>query len=189
MFDSFRNRAEAVSAEVHRVRDAPAALELVLGLLERERVADAPGARAVWCEGSILRGLDRPALVARVPGLSFEVTTERAADSRVGVTEFEWALADTGSIVQDATDPRLRLASALTETHVALVRTAAVLPDLAALIGRVDPRRVPYLTCITGPSRTADIERVLTIGVHGPRRLVVVAVDEPARGRGADEEA
>jgi L-lactate dehydrogenase complex protein LldG len=38
-----------------------------------------------------------------------------------------------------------------------------------------------YLACVTGPSRTADIERVLTIGVHGPRRLLIVAVDGPGQ--------
>jgi L-lactate dehydrogenase complex protein LldG len=39
---------------------------------------------------------------------------------------------------------------------------------------RFDPARVPFLALVTGPSRTADIERVLTIGVHGPRRLIIV---------------
>ena len=177
MFDRFKARAEAVSAEVHRAPDAGTALELVMALLEQERVADAPGARAVWCAGRILGDLDRPALAARVPGLSFEVTRERAAESKVGVSEFEWALADTGTLVQDATEPRLRLASMLPETHVALVQSDAVLPDLASLLLAVDPRRMRYLACVTGPSRTADIERVLTIGVHGPRRLVVIGVD------------
>ena len=177
MFELFRSKAEAVSAVVHRASTAPAALELVLGVLEREQVRDEPGARAVWCEGPILGRLDRDALSGRVPGLSFEVTRGRAADSRVGVTEFDWALADTGTLAQDATDPRLRLASSLTETHVALVRTGAILPDLASLLARIDPRRMRYVACVTGPSRTADIERVLTIGVHGPKKLVVIAVD------------
>jgi hypothetical protein len=47
MFDRFKARAEAVSAEVHRVPDAGAAVDFVLALLEQERVADAPGARGV----------------------------------------------------------------------------------------------------------------------------------------------
>lgn len=188
MFESFRARAEAVSAEVHRVESAAEALEFVVSLLGREGVGDAPGARAVWCEGAILRGLDPRALTARVPGLSFDVTRDRAADARVGVTEFDWALADTGTLAQDATDPRLRLASTLPETHVALVRTAGLLPDLAALLEQVDPVRMRYVACVTGPSRTADIERVLTIGVHGPKKLVIVAVDGPPQPPPAQRE-
>jgi L-lactate dehydrogenase complex protein LldG len=178
VLDLFKAKAEAVSAEVLRVSSPAAAVDAVVGVLEREHVVDAPGGRAVWCEGPILQGLlDRDTLARRFPGLSFEVTRERAAGSRVGVSEFDWALAATGTIAQDATDPRLRLVSMLTETHVALVRTASLLPDMECLLARVDPRRVRYLACVTGPSRTADIERVLTIGVHGPRKLVVVLVD------------
>jgi L-lactate dehydrogenase complex protein LldG len=59
------------------------------------------------------------------------------------------------------------------------VPTASLLPDLAAVLARVDPRTSTYLAFITGPSRTADIERVLTIGVHGPGRLIIVFVDDP----------
>jgi L-lactate dehydrogenase complex protein LldG len=177
VLDLFQARASAVSAEIIRVPSPAAALESVLGVLDAEHVADAPGARAGWCEGQILQGLlDRGALARRVPGLTFDVSRAAAAESRVGVTEFDWALAATGTLAQDATDPRLRVASMLPPTHVALVRQAALLPDLGALLARVDPRRIPYLALVTGPSRTADIERVLTIGVHGPKRLVIVVV-------------
>jgi L-lactate dehydrogenase complex protein LldG len=178
MFEQFKAKAQAVSAEVYRASGTAEALKWVGTVLDREGVADAPGARAVWCEGPILAGADREALRRTFPGLSFEVTRERAEGSRVGVTEFDWALADTGTLAHDATDPRVRLASTLPETHVALVRTRDILPDFAALLGRVDPRRMRYVACVTGPSRTADIERVLTIGVHGPKKLVVVAVDD-----------
>ena len=178
MFDTFRTKAQAVSAEVHRVPAGAQALDLVLAVLGREGVGDAPGERAVWCEGPILGSLlDRDALVRRFPGLSFDVTRDRASESRVGVSEFDWALAATGTIAQDATDPRLRLASMLPEVHVALFRTSRLLPDLDTLLEQVDPGKARYLACVTGPSRTADIERVLTIGVHGPRKLVVIAVD------------
>lgn len=176
MFDVFKAKAEAVSAEVFRRPTAAAALELVLAIVEREG-ADAAGARAVWREGAILGRPSREAL-ARVPGLSFDVSRENARQSRVGVTEFDWAIADTGTLVQDATDPGARLASTLVDTHVAVVRSSALVPDLATLLAQVDPRRMRYLAFVTGPSRTADIERVLTIGVHGPKRLVIVAVDQ-----------
>ncbi len=184
MFDLFRAKAEAVGAEVLRAPTPAAALDAVVGLLEREQVADAPGARAVWCEGTVLQGiLDPGALARRLAGLSFDVTRERAAESRVGVSEFDWGLAATGTLAQDASDPRLRLVSMLPEVHVALVRTASLVPDLECLLARVDPRRMRYLACVTGPSRTADIERVLTIGVHGPRKLAIVAVDGAPRER------
>jgi L-lactate dehydrogenase complex protein LldG len=177
MFDLFKARAEAVSAEVLRCATAAAALEVVFSVLRREGSAHPGGARAVWHAGPIL---GRPAAerASTVPGLSFDVTRENTRESRVGVTEFDWAIADTGTLVQDATAPGARLASTLVETHVAVVRTASLVPDLATLLAEVDPRRMRYLAFVTGPSRTADIERVLTIGVHGPKKLVIVAVDQ-----------
>ena len=182
MYEMFRARAEAVSAEVHRVGGPGEALRFVEELLRKEGVAEAPGARAVWAAGPLAADLDRARLAERVPGLTFDVTREAAAASRVGVSEMEWGLADTGTVVQDATDPALRLVSTLPEIHVALLPSSRILPGLADVVSRLDPGRAPYISFITGPSRTADIERVLTIGAHGPVRLVVVIHD----GAGAE---
>jgi L-lactate dehydrogenase complex protein LldG len=94
----------------------------------------------------------------------------------------EWGLADTGTVVQDATDPALRLVSTLPEIHIALLSANRILPSLADALPKLDPGRSPYISFITGPSRTADIERVLTIGAHGPVRLVVVVHGPDAAG-------
>jgi len=80
--------------------------------------------------------------------------------------------------VQDQTEAQQRLASSLPVIHVALLGTERILSDKAALLTRIDPKKSRFIAFITGPSRTADIERVLTIGVHGPKRLIVLAVDE-----------
>jgi L-lactate dehydrogenase complex protein LldG len=90
----------------------------------------------------------------------------------------EWALADTGSLAQNSTAIAQRLVSSLPTIHIALVPTSGILPDMPSLLARVNPKECAYLSMITGPSRTADIERVLTIGVHGPERLVIIFVDD-----------
>jgi L-lactate dehydrogenase complex protein LldG len=175
MFELFKAKAEAVSAQVHRFPTTAEAVAFVTATLRDEGVADEPSRYAVWADGPFRRAAGA---ATRLPGVKLEVTRELAARSKVGVSEFDWAIADTGTLAQDATDVARRLVSTLTETHVAIVRTGSLVPDLAALVSRLDPRRMRYVACVTGASRTADIERVLTIGVHGPGKLIIVAVDE-----------
>jgi L-lactate dehydrogenase complex protein LldG len=119
-------------------------------------------------------------LSRKAPGLSFAVNRQTAANALIGISQMDWALADTGSLVADQTAVEQRLASSLPSIHVAVIGTDRILPDKAAVFTRITPATSKYLAFITGPSRTADIERVLTIGVHGPKRLVIVFIDEPA---------
>ena len=181
MYDLFKTRAEAVSAEVFRFATKDAALASLIEFLQREGMADTPQTTALWAECSFLDGMDRNALEG-IAGLKFDVTREAAAEARFGINQMEWALADTGSLAQNSTAIEQRLVSSLSTIHIALVPTSGILPDMPALLSRVQPKDCPYLAMITGPSRTADIERVLTIGVHGPERLVIIFVDELGGG-------
>lgn len=177
IYEQFKARAEGVSAEVYRFAAKEAALSFLIDFLKKEGMADSPHTAALWAEGSFLDGMDRDALVG-IAGLTFEVTRELAAKARFGISQMEWALADTGSLVQNSTAIEQRLVSSLPSIHIALVPTAGILPDMPSLLSMVNPKECAYLAMITGASRTADIERVLTIGVHGPERLVIVFVDE-----------
>lgn len=177
MYEQFKTRAEGVSAEVYRFATREEALPFLIEFLQKEGVADTPQAAALWAECSFLDGIDRGALL-KVAGLKFEVTLELASEARFGISQMEWALADTGSLAQNSTAMEQRLVSSLSTIHIAIVPTVGILPDMPALLSRVHPKDCAYLAMITGPSRTADIERVLTIGVHGPERLVIVFVDE-----------
>ena len=176
MFETFRARAQAVGAEVHRFGETGEAVRFVTELLRTEGVA--AGERAIWAGGPVLAGADRDALAGELPGLGFEVTRETAAAAKIGITDADWMVANTGSLATAADGAAGRLAAMLPEIHVAVVPSARVVPDLGALLARLGPKQTRYLALVTGPSRTADIERVLTIGVHGPARLVVVAVDD-----------
>lgn len=169
LYQRFRVRADAISAEVHRLPSHEAALEFVVETLRQEGVADAPGAQAVWAGAPELRHL-----ASRVPGLTFDVTRENAAAAKIGITEADCAIAATGTLLGDSTAVAQRLASTLPSIHIALVALGNLRESLADALAQFDPRRARYLAAITGPSRTADIERVLTIGVHGPVRLIIV---------------
>lgn len=177
MYEQFKTRAESVSAEVCRCATKDAALAWLIEFLHREGLADTPQTSALWAKCSFLDGMDRDALQG-IDGLKFEVTRELAAQAKFGISQMEWALADTGSLAQNSTAIEQRLVSSLSTIHIAFVPTNGILPDMPALLSRVHPENCAYLAMITGPSRTADIERVLTIGVHGPERLVIIFVDE-----------
>jgi L-lactate dehydrogenase complex protein LldG len=98
-----------------------------------------------------------------------------------GVTGANFALADTGSVVLESTDEAVRLATTLPERHFVLLDPAKILPDGFAAVPylrrfrKKSPRH--FLAYISGPSRTADIERVLTIGVHGPKELHILLME------------
>jgi len=177
MYEQFKARAVGVGAEVYRFATNQDALDFILPFLEREGVAEAPGSYAVWAGCPFLTDVNNDEL-QDFPGLKFEVSRTLAAQAKIGISQMTWALADTGSLVQDQSAVEQRLVSSLTSIHIALVASGNILGGKKALFERLNPSTSRYIAFITGPSRTADIERVLTIGVHGPERLVVIFVDQ-----------
>jgi L-lactate dehydrogenase complex protein LldG len=178
MIETFKLRAEMVSAQVERVSNKPAALDFILRLLLREGVSAEPRCGAVWAAGPMVDAADQRRLMEAVPGLTFAVTRDLAEAAKFGISQMDWALADTGSVVDCADSVEKRLVSTLPTAHIAIVALDSMVPDLNTIFELVDPARTSYLSFITGPSRTADIERVLTIGAHGPERLIILLVDE-----------
>lgn len=173
MLEKFQQSAEAAGAEVVLAPSPEAALLTIARLLQQEGVGP-DGRTAVWPDGSLRALLLPELLIQTIPGLVLEVTRESAAAAQAGITEFDCAAASTGTLLQDASAAAQRLASTLPPVHIALLRAGSLAASLGDALRRFDPARVPFLALVTGPSRTADIERVLTIGVHGPRRLVIL---------------
>jgi L-lactate dehydrogenase complex protein LldG len=102
----------------------------------------------------------------------------RAPAAAAGLTGANFAIAATGTLVLESTAEPVRLATTLPERHFVLLDPRKLVADSAAavpLLRRLH-QQLPqaFLAYITGPSRTADIERVLTIGVHGPRELHIL---------------
>jgi L-lactate dehydrogenase complex protein LldG len=110
------------------------------------------------------------------------VVREPTPQVRCGLTGVLAGIADTGSLVIVGGKGRPLTASLLPEIHLALLRVSELLPSLPAALRRPEIREAPAAVLVTGPSRTADIEMTLTIGVHGPGELQVFLIDDLGGG-------
>jgi L-lactate dehydrogenase complex protein LldG len=101
----------------------------------------------------------------------------RVADYRkatVTVEQASGAIAETGSIVCTSEAAKSLQASLLPSHHIAVVASDMIFTDLDAFFASWSSEPPTHITLITGPSRTADIELNLVVGVHGPEKLDIV---------------
>ena len=101
--------------------------------------------------------------------------------AQVGVTVCELLVAQTGSVCVTSLQSGGRVLSVLPEHHVVVAHRSQIVGDLSdayAELARRYPNGYPsMISFITGPSRTGDIERILVLGAHGPKRLTVLLLD------------
>lgn len=105
----------------------------------------------------------------------------RLAGIDVGLCRALWGIAETGTCVVESSSEEVRLATSVCETVVILLPVSRIVPRGEDISGEMTARmKNPpcNLAFITGPSRTADIERVLTIGVHGPLEAHIVLLED-----------
>jgi len=172
LLSEFEAQARRVGATVHRCPPQNAATES-LKLLRQAGCA------------SVALAANLPQRSAFVAALSSEDLAEtststlwptRRADG--GVSLARLGVAETGSVLlhSSSEDRRVELC---VDLHLVLLETTslvATLDQAFAVLREIGARPPAYASLVSGPSRSADIERTLTIGVHGPRELYIVLV-------------
>lgn len=182
----FQSRLDAVQGVCHRVTSDAGAAEVVQAI-----IADLEVHRVVRSDDDVV--ID---VVEKVVG-GFELLDpdrdrSELLECDLGISRATLGVAEHGTIVMTSGDAagthgrsteRQRLVSLLPETHVALLAASDIVDTWdRALADTADrgrePRRLPpTITFATGPSRTADIELELVLGVHGPRNQHVVVLE------------
>ena len=98
----------------------------------------------------------------------------------VGITECDALIAQTGSVVLSSRSAGGRAISVMPPHHVVLARRDQLVPDLPTafelLKMQYGDNYPSMISFITGPSRTGDIERILVLGAHGPKKLTILCV-------------
>jgi L-lactate dehydrogenase complex protein LldG len=94
----------------------------------------------------------------------------------LGITAADYLLPETGTLVLKSSVEQPRAVSLLPRIHLAIVNPQMLRPDMHQVFAEAKDSN--YLVFITGPSRTADIELTVTLGVHGPKNLYVWMLPE-----------
>lgn len=180
LLERFTREAESVGARVVRAERARSAEELSVLLAEWKAksvvLSDAPLLASLDLERALReRGFE----ISLCRGFVSDASELLAADA--GVTDADYGLADTGTLVLLTRPEQGRAVSLLPPVHVAILPAERLVEDLESLFEAMRPaeqaRAASAITFITGPSRTADIEQTLTVGVHGPGKLGIILLE------------
>ena len=173
---------EHLAGVAHKVSSETAAAERILSIFNSKK------ARCV-----ALAGLP-PSLIAEIekgcdgikvlkPPYTANMLPGAIDEADVGVTGINFAIAQSGTLVETTTDDAVRLASSLPRTYIGVVRSENIIDKfdqgaarLREVVEQHDENLV--ISFISGPSRTGDIELKLTLGVHGPEDAHAVIIDQ-----------
>jgi len=175
LVETFKQQLESVGGHCIVVSDESeltTALKHVVGEIE----ANGLETRRVALSDSPLLGVISRDLEAQGHEIAVTPSASDLFQFDVGITSAQAAIAETGTLVLEQARERNRLVSLLPPVHIAIVNAADICATMTEAITRArhESDTSSAITFITGPSRTADIELTLTIGVHGPKELYVI---------------
>jgi len=174
--EMFCERLESVGGHCTVVHDEPEAVRVLTQII-LELQSRVPAKRIALSDAPLVTELTRGLPVEE---LQICPPVSELFNYDVGVTMAQAAIAETGTLVLESEKERHRLVSLLPPVHVAIVRSADICSTIGDALKQLRGREEEMsraITFITGPSRTADIELTLTVGVHGPKELYVIVLD------------
>ncbi len=120
--------------------------------------------------------------ILKTGGIPFEAHSDALLEAKIGITRCEYLIARLGTVMVSTRLSPGRKITGYPEIHLVLGYTSQLVPDLKqALAGIRKKYRDNYpsmISLISGPSRTADIEKTLVMGAHGPKELYVFLIDD-----------
>jgi L-lactate dehydrogenase complex protein LldG len=168
---AFFGEVEKLGGKTRRITELTDLEEALKELVKAEEVKQA----TVWQTVEMKEwGVEETLRSIGVEVISPYASNREVAECDLGITGADFALPETGTLGLRSSIERPRAVSLLPRVHLALIRTACLRADLHQVFE--EAKEDGYLVFVTGPSRTADIELTVTVGVHGPKTLAVWAM-------------
>jgi L-lactate dehydrogenase complex protein LldG len=178
LFERFKDELTLVGGTVLQASSREELIASLVGICRKEDYRTLVLSREAFIESLHLEeGLGKQ--VSEVRPLMSDSTSlvDQLQGTDVGLTACEYLAAETGTVVLRSSPAAPRALSLLPRAHIIVVRVEQLLPTVAECLQKtriVESLQSSCITLVTGPSRTADIEKVLVRGVHGPRDLYVL---------------
>ncbi len=115
-------------------------------------------------------------------GLPYSEEFSAPGEGTVGISLCEFLVARTGSVIMSSMQLSGRRLTVYPDFHIVIARSSQLVPDMKTALTGIKAKygdQIPsMITAITGPSRTADIEKTLVQGAHGPKEIFVFLLDD-----------
>ena len=172
--DAFRQKCAELKAEFHLLDSVEECVRVVTELRQREAWIKV-GAHQGELTDLVCGKIELPVCFT---DKGYDVADLESCS--VGLTECDALVAQTGSVLLTSRSAGGRALSVLPPHHVVLARRQQLVSDLpgafALLKQKYSVNYPSFISFITGPSRTGDIERILVLGAHGPKKLTICCV-------------
>ncbi len=171
-------KAAAVGTIVHEISSVDDAIQYAVDLNRKKNF------KTIACPG--LKPKERAMLLDLCNSANQDLLDaplrNKASSIDTSLTWVDYGIADTGTLMLASDSEDIRLATMLAKIHIAMLPISKIRMDTGSIEADLNDilknNSASYTAFITGPSRTADIERVLAIGVHGPVELHLLLIKE-----------
>lgn len=179
LLNQFRDELKTLSAEFFLVKDTMEIPSLIYKELKNNDYKKFTIPNNVDCQSIAkkINNIDSNYSFITATDIRNNHRKNELANIPVALVKASFAIADIGSLVFPYDESGTSLPHFLPDCIFALADRSQLLPNQFELFKKIDFEKSKNMVFVAGPSRTADIEKVLILGAHGPRRLVVIMVD------------
>ncbi len=175
LFERYKTNLEAVNGLCARTSKENLG-KTVAGIFKDAGIPDACVVETpLMKEGGLISALEEAGIKVYTDHIRLNAETVKG-----GISEGQYGIADLGTMVQARDVIDERIVATMSEYYIGIVKGSTIVPEYDDMFDIIASfvEMPKFVGFVTGPSRTADIECVSTVGVHGPLQLAIVVVDD-----------
>ena len=180
LWSQFENELTAIAGEFHSVKNVNEAADVVAMFMNESRFQRIGISKEAICSevARVVQTKFSEIEIIYPDKLGYEERKKEYSITEVAIVHPAFAVADIASLVFLYDQTGTTYPHFLCDNTFAVVYESQIVANQFDLFGKIDRVQAKNMVFVTGPSRTADIEKVLVLGAHGPRKLVVLRIEE-----------